>query len=475
MTRLFVLAALCVSSPAWAQAPGEAGPPLGPTPTQVEIGIEEQQRGLLPAKVEEGCPWARQLRVEGRIAEALEESRRCLSLAPWDAGAQLELSRALGMSGQTSEAMTLAEGVLARYPDDLEVRAWWIRLVAWSGDIERAWTLAAQLLDGMEGAIARGDLETARLLADLSLWTGRHWEAAERYRAILGRWGQDPNARLGLARALEGDGRLDEARELYHVLCVRNQLEAACQWTEQRGAALGLQLRAQLGLTVRTLDQPDWWETAVGLDAKVSDGVVAGLEVRWLERDFGAGPLHDFFIGGANRFRSQGGWTLDLEIGGTVSSDFYPLFLALAEPGFRWDNGWWTSLRAWRLQFTTGGANVINPNVGWEGPGGWEASLRVYHGLDDLGVWNLSALGRVGTDLTPKVHVTFGVGAGNQTDYLQFTMVDPRGGFVVSTVSGAWRFWPDHQVRLDYSARIETYFTETLQLHQGVLTYLWSL
>ena len=98
-----------------------------------------------------GLGRARMLSGDGASAEALFVKLKDVDPAAFDADAELDYARALGLQGKNSEAVAQYEKVVARYPGE-EARARFALLLESLGQQVRAQALFAEILKSVKGA-----------------------------------------------------------------------------------------------------------------------------------------------------------------------------------------------------------------------------------------------------------------------------------------------------------------------------------
>ncbi|WP_242372393.1 tetratricopeptide repeat protein [Anaeromyxobacter sp. SG26] len=142
-----------------------------------------------------------------------------------------ELARLLGRDRATlDEALAEYRTLLSGAPEDAALRDEWLKLLLWD---RRHRDEAVRELERRLAA-SPGDERAARELARITAEDPRRaGEAAGRYAALLERHPDDPDLRLGRARALARAGRRDEARGEYaRALALRPSPETRLEYAE---------------------------------------------------------------------------------------------------------------------------------------------------------------------------------------------------------------------------------------------------
>lgn len=152
---------------------------------------------------------AEQALAEGRVEEAVAVYRDLAAERPGDARLLANLGRVLALADRYGEAAELLERAVGLGADDLRTLLFWGSALWESGRPDAAEPVLARA-----AAVARGtgaEFLAQHQLGRLRLWAGRPEEAvAPLERAVTLRPGT-ADARLDLARALDGAGRTEAA------------------------------------------------------------------------------------------------------------------------------------------------------------------------------------------------------------------------------------------------------------------------
>ena len=401
------------------------------------------------------CPDAETARTQDAWAEVLLAADACLAMDADDVEAQTLRYLALARTDQLSAALAQIKAVLERYPDDVDHRGWQVRLLAWLGDLKEA----QRKLDALPAG-SLDDPDLRGLAGDVALWDERYTVAAEHYRQLLAvRDDAETHRKLGLA--LAGEGQLEAA-----------QIEAqtACERGDAAGCADVDNLRRQRARSAVSVS-PGVFVDAEGLAGAqlVVDGqhqawrslaVGAGVDLR--ERRFDTETLNDVYLEGRLGWGPRRGLHADAAVGGTVQPDFSPVFAVKLSAGYRADPVD-LSVGYWRLQFDTGGAHVVTPQLSVSAAK-WQVDGRYFLTLDDSGDVAHAGYAKLSRTTEP-LGGYFGVGAGNRTDFLFIT--DRQADRAVQVLGGvSWRSSWRLRTRLDYTLRLENSGTESYTLHQ---------
>lgn len=152
--------------------------------------------------------YAMRLRAAGRFIDSIAVMRRAQSTTPDDRLVLLELGTSLRLDFRVDEALRLHEGLTRRYADDVEVVSAWALDVALAGDPERGVDRAMALV-----AVHRNRLDLSIVLARILVALGRHREAIQRVREVLGRVPRAYSGWIVLAAAARGAGWDEELAE----------------------------------------------------------------------------------------------------------------------------------------------------------------------------------------------------------------------------------------------------------------------
>lgn len=146
---------------------------------------------------------------EGRVEEAVAVYRDLAAERPGDARVLANLGRVLALADRYGEAAELLERAVGMGADDLRTLLFWGSALWESGRPEAAEPVLARAAAAARGTGA--EFLAQHQLGRLRLWAGRPEEAvAPLERAVTLRPGT-ADARLDLARALDGAGRTEEA------------------------------------------------------------------------------------------------------------------------------------------------------------------------------------------------------------------------------------------------------------------------
>jgi hypothetical protein len=381
------------------------------------------------------CPDARDARWRGDADQAEAAARACLSRAPEDADAMLELSRALALRNRTEDAVIWADRAIVAAPEAPDPRVWRARLAFWAGE------LAARI------ALAEGDAARAEALFTTSL-TLSPSEPAHLGRAVArARTGRAWGAFADLDAVCRASGCPDRVRWWRNLAPVRATVEAQALAGLRGGgvqtdSALRASLAAPFGLrlgpiaTLRTRTDIDP-DAAVG--AQVAQALGERVEVH-AEAQLGLGsgilPI------------------VDLR-GGVGLTGFGPV---------------WLELDGRFLEFEDASAGIIQPSVCGDA-GRWGACGRYSAVVPSGDVVRHFGLAQGWVGLTRQLLARLGTGGGNINDFLIARDVEAAGSFV-AYAGLEWLFSRHHGISATYTFRYEDQTAaEPLDLHQFGLGY----
>jgi tetratricopeptide (TPR) repeat protein len=162
-----------------------------------------------------------------RAAEARAAFERAQKGRPESVSVQLGLASVLELEGRQKEAVKLVEGLVARQPKSIDARDRLVRLLIATGELARAEKAAEELL------AVQTSPATLVLLGDVLLQRDKAAPAEQRYRQALAASPGYVVAEIGVGRALERQGKYDDARALLE------KASAAAPNDPQLWAALG--------------------------------------------------------------------------------------------------------------------------------------------------------------------------------------------------------------------------------------------
>lgn len=165
--------------------------------------------GALFAQAGDPVAAAERAVAEGRVEEAVAVYRGLAAARPGDARLLANLGRVLALADRYGEAAEVLERAVGLGADDLRTLLFWGSALWESGRPEAAEPVLARAAEASRETGA--EFLAVHQLGRLRLWTGRPAEAVEPLeRAVTLRPGA-ADARLDLARALDGAGRTEEA------------------------------------------------------------------------------------------------------------------------------------------------------------------------------------------------------------------------------------------------------------------------
>ncbi len=165
----------------------------------------------------------------GRTTESLAQAREALRLDPDHLDARQLLLRQLVEQREMDAARTVLREGLQRHPEQAAWVKLAVRLELEKGDLTAARALVEQ---APPAVIAQADFQA--LAGTLAQRQGRQGEAADHFRAALGRNPADGRSWIGLGLALEAQGHEPEARESFRRALATEGLPAELQTLAQK-------------------------------------------------------------------------------------------------------------------------------------------------------------------------------------------------------------------------------------------------
>jgi MSHA biogenesis protein MshN len=202
-------------------------------PPQFEPAVVKKMTALSPeAEAQQRYDAAQALRRAGKFDAAIGKYRQALESSPGMAGARIQLARLLQDKGQVDAALSLLKaGYVQRADDSLAIAAG--RLLADLGQQEAA-------LDWLQRGQAGLRPADHALMGALLSQAHRFEEASRAYQRALAAGPGHGGWQLGLGLALEGQGRLEEARTAYRNALERGQFKPeVVQFLRERGGLSG--------------------------------------------------------------------------------------------------------------------------------------------------------------------------------------------------------------------------------------------
>lgn len=425
----------------------------------------------------DACPGLSDLLKSEQFKDAEKIARACLEQNPGNVPVQVALSKALAGQKQYVEAIKLAEDALNKYPKDTDLQAWLVRVLAWSGNYDKAWNLAEKL-----PKTALLDKDNARLVADLAFWKKDYKEAISRYDRFLEKWPTDHGAIRNRGTCYWKSGNDDRAKEDFETLCnmSRTNSDASCDPLKELKEHLArYTLFIQPEYWTRTKEftnlniQEDYegWDGFLLFDVRAWNTLHVGASIDHRTRDYGEGQLDDQYLEGYASYLWDSGFYLYGAVGGTIDTDFSPIYTAAIEPGFIFKFGLELYLRYWRIEFEESGVHVISPALVYTlGPARFY--FRYYHGIDDdpdIAQSN-AYLGKL-TFYIKSISLSGGGGYGDRTDYLEIDQME-RDEYWLVTGGIGWQIHWRHGLMFDYVYRNEIAESLALEVHYTQHQYL---
>ena len=407
--------------------------------------------GMVSAEQAEPCDEINALRLDGQLEAAEEAGRTCVEARPDDMDKQLELARVIYAQGDLEEALQWARGVVDEAPDNHEAQLFKARLQGHGGE----YAPALERLDELPEAVREGQ-EARRLRADLLLWSGDHGAAVTAYEGYLEEHPDDGSAWTNLGHArMEAGGSVSLAVEAYEQSCQRGE-QAGCLAAQGIAEALGSRyfVRLEPGYTA-VFDGPDGHHLRVtgGIDGPTYIEVGYHQIARGIE---GADTLRDHGVTAEVGQMLSASTRVGAGVGAHFRPDFSPNWTAYLEGTRSFDAGLVSGLRLWRMHFSNGGANIINPSLTYyRGP--FELDGRYFLSIDDDGEVDHSAMGRVSYYFNDHASVRAGFGAGTSPEFVDVATMDqtPTLSQYTALLGGGLELRGAHRLDLDLRYRHE--------------------
>lgn len=166
---------------------------------------------------------------QGRTTESLGQAREALKFDPDHLDARQLLLRQLVEQREMDAARSVLREGLQRHPEQAAWVKLAVRLELEKGDLTAARALVEQ---APPAVIAQADFQA--LAGMLAQRQGRQGEAADHFRAALGRNPADGRSWIGLGLALEAQGHEPEARESFRRALATEGLPAELQTLAQK-------------------------------------------------------------------------------------------------------------------------------------------------------------------------------------------------------------------------------------------------
>lgn len=166
---------------------------------------------------------------QGRTTESLGQAREALKFDPDHLDARQLLLRQLVEQREIDAARTVLREGLQRHPEQAAWIKLAVRLELEKGDLTAARALVEQ---APPAAVAQADFQA--LAGMLAQRQGRQGDAADHFRAALGRNPADGRSWIGLGLALEAQGHEPEARESFRRALATEGLPAELQTLAQK-------------------------------------------------------------------------------------------------------------------------------------------------------------------------------------------------------------------------------------------------
>ncbi|WP_372871524.1 tetratricopeptide repeat protein [Shewanella sp.] len=217
-----------VSSPVRSSSPTvESKPQSHMAVTEVRLSIAERaERAMIKAANAEHA---------GKLTEAAEHYGEALSLEPARHQARRQLAALRYGQGRMSDAILVLETGKSRFPDEYSFSLLLAKLWREQGDRQQSLTLLSDIPDGSPLAADKWLLQ-----ADIARESQDYPLAEQAYRQLLISDSERSTWRLGLAYALDTQGRFIEAGEHYRRALRGQELSAdARRFVESRLMQLG--------------------------------------------------------------------------------------------------------------------------------------------------------------------------------------------------------------------------------------------
>lgn len=379
-----------------------------------------------PAADDEQCAERiRSLRVRGELDRANERLQQCYDRKGATVPLEMERARLLGLRGRYDRALSRTRTLVEDHPEHAGVRLLEIQLLKQSGRTDAALKRVDQFPESLEKPPL-----LFQLAGTLRVWSEDYTGALEALNTYLERTDGDAQTYYyrGIAHQKIGDGGAAEA-----------DYRRACEMAPEKTKACAAlhELRRGSGTDLYAAIQPGYSLVAAQLDGWSVDGhagvdwgrstLQAGAE--WRTRGFGGRRLQDVMVTAQGSTRV--GESLHLRSGGAIGiePDFIPLWNAFGEVGYLFDGGVMPALRFWRVQFPNTGVSVVVPRATVYTD---RFRLRgdIYLTIPDADEVSVAGLARASYYYDYPSALSFGLGGGNRSDFIEFRRSDTESHLV---------------------------------------------
>lgn len=403
------------------------------------------------------CPSAREARWRGDADGATAAAKACLTRAPGDGDAMLELSRAHALAGLTEDAVIWADRAIVAAPEAPDPRVWRARLSFWAGDLDDARAILGPALEHLDAA------EAWELAARIALAEGEPKRAEALFTTSLTLAPSEP-AHLGRAAARARTGRPWGAFTDLDAVCRDSGCPGQDRWWRNLAPVqTSATLEALAGIRGGGLQTDASLRASFGTPFGLRVGPIAALRTRTdVDPDAAVGAQVAQSLGARVEVRAEAQLGLGSGIlpavdlrGAVVTTGLGPAWL---EVGGRF------------LDFEDASAGIVGPSLCGDF-GRWGACGRYSLVLPSDDQARHFGLAQGWVTLSRRLLTRLGSGGGNTNDFMIARGVEAAGSFVA--YGGVeWLLSRHHGVSATYTFRYEDQEqADPLALHQVGLSY----